>query len=258
MNKVNIKNQMGMDLSALEFLPKDFSEDGKYPVLIVFHGFLGFKEQRHIVSMCETANELGWVGYAFDLRGSGESYGTFENEYRITNFVEDLNNLIEHFKSKNWCKEVHLSGHSMGGQTAIIVASMRSDIISVVASQSPYDLFGDGSWGKRLASILEPIGFYINYSPRLGVIKLPRDFFNDAIKWNALKYVRKLKIPSLFIVGDWDFVIPKEQTQKMFKLAGSKQKKLVNFNKMDHEYRFNKFHVNNVRKELLEFWGSIT
>lgn len=64
---------------------------------------------------------------AIDLPGMGES--GFRDKYGIKDFGECITSVIEKEQSKSNIKNIHIVGHSLGGQVAGYVASERQDLI---------------------------------------------------------------------------------------------------------------------------------
>ena len=64
---------------------------------------------------------------AIDLPGMGES--GFRDKYGIKDFGECITSVIEKEQSKTNIKNIHIVGHSLGGQVAGYVASERQDLI---------------------------------------------------------------------------------------------------------------------------------
>ena len=67
----------GIRLNAKLDMPE--GNDGKCPLVIVIHGFTGHMEERHIVAVSRTLNEIGYATLRVDMYGHGSSDGQFEN-----------------------------------------------------------------------------------------------------------------------------------------------------------------------------------
>lgn len=94
MKKINFKNG-GIQMSAILYFPKGFTEDKKYPAIVVTHPAGGVKEQTSGLYASRLADE-GFVTLAFDASYQGESSGEprqLENPYAR---VEDISAAIDY------------------------------------------------------------------------------------------------------------------------------------------------------------------
>ena len=122
----------GVRLSAI----LDRPAEGPAPLVIVIHGFTGYKEEPHIVEVARTLNALGFATLRADMYGHGESDGAFRDH----NLYKWLNNtlaLVDYAHGLDWVKDIYLCGHSQGGLTVMLAAAMERDRISGVIPLSP-------------------------------------------------------------------------------------------------------------------------
>ena len=53
--------------------------DKKCPLVIIFHGFTGHMEERHIVAVSKALNDIGCATLRVDMYGHGKSGGAFKD-----------------------------------------------------------------------------------------------------------------------------------------------------------------------------------
>ena len=72
---VIFKNNLEKQLVGILHLPE---KEGKFPAVIICHGFKGNKTQRKFVGLGRELAKNGIVVLRFDFYGSGDSEGNFE------------------------------------------------------------------------------------------------------------------------------------------------------------------------------------
>lgn len=119
----------------------------KCPVVVIFHGFLGCKEESGLYfpigedtgfeSIAESLQEKGIATISFDQAGCGTSTETLES-YTLENNVSDMED-VYNYCAENYAidtENVAVLGHSMGGKLAPLYASGH-DEISVMVLLNP-------------------------------------------------------------------------------------------------------------------------
>jgi len=103
---------------------------GKGEPLLILHGFFGMGD-----NWKSLANKFAkdFEVHLIDQRNHGRSFHTDDFSYEL--MVEDLENYIHHHQLKN----VNLLGHSMGGKTVMLFATLFSEMVNklIVADISP-------------------------------------------------------------------------------------------------------------------------
>ena len=206
MEKVKILNRSGLNLSAVIHAPKNPSNS---PLVILLHGNTGYKEETHIESLAVLLSENGFFSIRFDCSGSNESDGTFEKDYRFSNYLTDVADVLEYAKKLPGLNKdkIGLWGHAMGGQLACIFASAHPQIKSLCIVSSPSVLILPPEDEENLAKF----GYYEMKSSKLGTVRLPAAYFEERSKYDASISVKNLKIPKLIIWGTSDDVVPAER-----------------------------------------------
>ena len=111
MEKLIINNRKQQNLAII----LEEQENAK-DLVFIMHGLGGFKEQPHIATFADAYKEKGFTVVRFDTANSfGESGGNYQDA-SVTNYYEDLEDVIEWAKTQGWFRQPFwLEGHSLGG-----------------------------------------------------------------------------------------------------------------------------------------------
>ena len=131
MKEFYIDNE-GIRLHAKLDRPKDADRS---PLCIVFHGFTGHMEERHIVAAARAMNEVGVATLRVELYGHGLSDGAFAN-HTLYKWVNNALRVIDYAKGLDWVSELYAAGHSQGGLLTMLVAGMRPDDLAAIIPMS--------------------------------------------------------------------------------------------------------------------------
>lgn len=124
----------GIRLNAKLDYPAETRE--KYPLVIVFHGFTGHMEERHITAVSQMLNEIGCATLRVDMYGHGGSDGSFE-KHTLYKWLTNALTVIDFAKKLENISELYLCGHSQGGLTVMLAGAMEHDIIKGIIPMSP-------------------------------------------------------------------------------------------------------------------------
>ena len=110
MSKIFIRNRSSRNISV--FLEKAEEQRG---LVFIMHGLGGFKEQPHIRTYAQVFKQNNFSVITFDTINSvGESGGEMA-EATLTNYYEDLEDVIAWAKTQDFFQEPFvLAGHSLG------------------------------------------------------------------------------------------------------------------------------------------------
>lgn len=222
--KTFIKNRHGKQICVLIE-----NGTGSAGLVFVMHGLSGSKDQPHISMLAQPFKEKDFVTVSFDATNS---YGESEGEYAdatITNFFEDLEDVIAWSATQSWYQEpFFLMGHSLGGISTILYAEKYpervkglapiSTVISGKLSMESHDQKALQEWEKT--------GWLIQESKtRPGLIKkLKWNHMVDRLQYDTLPEAHKLTMPTLLIVGEADELGFAPHQKLLFeKLPGKKE-----------------------------------
>ena len=106
------------------------------PLLIVFHGFTGHMEERHIIAVQETALAAGYATLRVELYGHGQSGGEFRN-HTFYKWIANALTVVEYAKSLPFVTDLYITGHSQGGMLVMVIAGMRPESFRAILPLSP-------------------------------------------------------------------------------------------------------------------------
>ncbi len=213
---ITITDHTGLKLAALFDEP---STPGPHPLVIILHGFTGWKEEDHLVALAEALPKVGIAALRFDAPGSGESEGTWAETYRLTNYLNDVPDVLAFAKASLPVDpdRIAIWGHSMGGFVALAAAARHPRDFKAVCGCQPsngWKMLSDdrvARWKNQ--------GHEVFSSSRFPHIELPYAFYEDRQQYNALTEVPHLAMPSLFIAGTLDTTVPADGIKKMIEAA---------------------------------------
>lgn len=144
----------GIRLDAILDMPA--GGPAKCPLLILLHGFTGYKEERHLEAVARAANACGCAVLRPDLYGHGKSGGTFR-EHTLYKWLTNALTVIDYGRALDFVTDVFLAGHSQGGLTAILAAAMKRDVIAGLIPLSPAVMIPEGARrGELLGQPFDP------------------------------------------------------------------------------------------------------
>ena len=231
--KVFIKNKKGLRIASVIHRPE---KKGKYPTIVLLHGFRGYKEEVQIVMLANELEQNGFVVVRFDTSGYGESEGTTEYDYRLSNFYSDTESVFKYLQTQSYVDldKLGLFGHSLGGTLAIVFASQNPWLKAVCVVSPPTESARKDNHER--IKLWEESGWYEKETTQFGLKKFPFEFVIDSKKYNALHFIDKVTMPILFILGTADKQVTPRNTKEIFELANS-PKELIEIEGMNHHYQ---------------------
>jgi uncharacterized protein len=134
----------GLTLRGMEHLPEG---DGKFPAVILFHGFTGHKLEPHrfFLKISRALENIGVASFRFDFSGSGESDGDFEN-MTVLGELDEARTIFEFVRSHPSVDQskVIVLGFSMGGLVASLLAGERKNEIDKLVLLAPAGTMAKG------------------------------------------------------------------------------------------------------------------
>lgn len=223
MKKEIIKNRKRQNIAVI--IEESENQKG---LAFVTHGLGGYKEQAHIETFASAFREKGYTVVRFDTTNTfGESDGDYKNA-TITNYYEDLEDVIEWSKNQNWYQEPFcLASHSLGGICIILYVEKYPDKVKALA---PISTVISGKLSaeahKDELEDWKRTGWQITESTtQPGLIKkLPWSHMEDRLKYDVLDNINKISMPVLLIVGEKDDATPPEHQKILYdRLIGEKE-----------------------------------
>lgn len=247
-----MENERKQKLAAVVHKPKG---EGKFPAVILVAGFTENKDEDHMSKLAEDLCKKGIVAIRFDFSGIGESEGTFEEDYRFSNFLSDMDNIIRYTEEQDFVdkERIGMGGHSMGGMLSVVFASQHSEI-RALCSVAPAEVEDSIREQKDLTEKLEREGHVELMDSNNRVLVLPKTFLEDARKYNITASAKEVKQPTLVIAGTQDSIVPLRETESIFKNIGNNKKVLKKIEGMGHHYKNSPADLRTVNGEVVDFF----
>ena len=93
----------GIRLQAEITMPS--RRDGKIPMVVLIHGFTGYKEETHILAVAEAANEAGYAVLRADMYGHGHSGGEFRN-HTLLKWMTNAMTLVDFARGLDYAGDI--------------------------------------------------------------------------------------------------------------------------------------------------------
>ncbi|MEE0028029.1 MAG: alpha/beta hydrolase [Atopobiaceae bacterium] len=176
------------------------------PLAIVLHGLTGHMEERHIVAVSKTLNELGVATLRVELYGHGQSGGDF-CRHTLYKWIGNVLEVIDYAKGLPFADELYLCGHSQGGLTSMLVAGMRPYDIRALMPLSPAIVIVDGARkGSMLGMTFDPAHIPDQVANRDR--KLSGNYFRVAQTIDVDAAIARYHGPVLLVHGAQDMAVP--------------------------------------------------
>ena len=217
-------------------------EEGKYPLVVLLHGFMAWKDWGFFPYAAEKIAQAGALVINFSTSHCGVPPGADAivdadkfADNTISREVKDTEAVINEFASGNilprelWSEEICLAGHSRGGAEALIVASL-DERISKAASWSGIDRFVRYPQ-RQLDQFVKAGYFEFDYSRTGKKLRINKSYLDDYLAnkdiYDPKKCVQSLEIPLLFIHGEQDMTVPYKESEGLSKLASNGTFRLI-------------------------------
>ncbi len=195
----------GIMLDAILDVPEDGKE--KHPMVLVIHGFTGYKEETHIIAAAEAFNRLGYATLRADMYGHGHSGGTFR-EHTLYKWLTNILALVDYARKLDFVTDLYLSGHSQGGLAVVLAGAMTRDLIKGIIPLSPALMIPEmARKGELLGRSFDPehIPDEVEIEPGKS---LSGTYLRVAQTIRVEDAVAKYRGPVLLIHGDEDEAVP--------------------------------------------------
>ena len=217
----------------------------------------------------------GYAVYALDHRGHGRSGGKRAVIDRMDRAVADVDTLIRLARSEQPNRKLFLLGHSMGGAISVEYALRHQERIDGLAlsapatdleAASPLELFA-----SRVFSAVAPgVGVFdvdsstisrdpevvraYDEDPTVFHKKLPARTVSEIARsvQTLTERTPGLGLPLLVMLGTGDELVPPRAGRMVHELAGSKDKRLIEYDGLYHEI-LNEPEQDKVMDDLVEW-----
>ncbi|MBR6890945.1 MAG: alpha/beta fold hydrolase [Clostridia bacterium] len=125
----------GLKLDAVLDMPAPMAGE-KCPLVIVIHGFTGYKEEDHIVAVSRALNGIGYATLRVDMYGHGHSDGEFR-KHTLYKWLTNALTVIDYARGLDFVTDLYLCGHSQGGLTVMLAGGLKHDVIKGLIPLSP-------------------------------------------------------------------------------------------------------------------------
>lgn len=229
---------------------------------LLLPGYLDSKDYDHLVALGEELASYGYIAIRFDPTGTWESSGTIEN-YTITQYLSDIDTVLEYVQKTIHPDKILLMGHSMGGMLTLLYAAHHKNIDAVISLMTPYAFVRpnnkeekdeESDWYKN--------GFKLSTRNIPGnneekrEYKVPYSIVKDSYQYNVLNDIKNITASILLIAGEKDNTISLSNVKLIYDKA-NQPKKLIIMTDMGHSYRQYNEKIRLVNKEIIKYLTSI-
>lgn len=214
-----------IDLAAHLALPPG-SDSGPFPAVIVAHGYPSNVGEADSAAATfpeladRIATEMGWIALSLELRGCGESTGSFS----LDGWLSDLIAATDHVIATQPVGEVWLVGFGTTGGLAICAGARSTRIRGVAALSAPADY---DDWGGHPRRLLE-------HAREVGLIRDP-NFPPSIDQWSrALRDIQPMRCvaqlaprPLLLVHGSDDDLVPAIDARVLADAHGSAEIRII-------------------------------
>lgn len=227
-NSFCIKTSKNHQINATAYGESAKSSD----IVIVVHGFKGFKDWGFFPYLCEKLSESGFytVSFNFSHNGIGEDMLNFTEPAKFAENtpsleLSELHDVIDYCYT-NFCtsnnKKIHLLGHSRGGGISLLTGANDNRVDSVVlwASIATFE-----RWTKRQITewrkngFLEVVNSRTKEIMRMNAATIDDIEVNKGDKLNVLKAAAEFMRPLCIIHGDNDLAVPPAEGRAIYDAA---------------------------------------
>lgn len=215
--------------------------EGKFPTVILFHGFTGDKLEPHriFLKLSRQLEKHGLAVVRFDFSGSGESDGDFA-EMTFSSEVREAEEILRFVRNlpETAPEQIGILGLSMGGAIASILAGRNPTLVKALVLWSAAGLDTIAGVYHRKE---ENDQFLRNWNGDIdiGGLWLNSNFYNDLSGWNSYEEVSTYQGPVLILQGTGDQTVEPATAEK-YQAALSGRAQLLYIKDADHT--FNRHH----------------
>ncbi len=249
--KVTILNKSGKKIVGVVHIPDATKH---YACVILLHGNTGHKDETHIVSLAHYLETRGIASLRFDTSGIGESDGDIEHDYRVTNYISDVEVIFDFVRTHPDfdAKKIALWGHSMGGMIAFLCAQYHPEL-TCISAVAPSGALSKSLTSGPILKEWEATGWLTKTSTVSGKsTRLPWAFAVDRMKYDSLVALQKMHIPVQFIMGTADQTVSQDVVREQYEIS-NEPKEYKEIPAMPHEYSVSREYMDQVNAYVYEF-----
>ncbi|HWY79360.1 MAG TPA: alpha/beta fold hydrolase [Candidatus Sulfotelmatobacter sp.] len=183
--------------------------EGSKGLAVVMHGLGGTKEDPIVTSIAQSFLSQGITVVRFDTTNTfGESDGNYADA-TTTNFVHDLEDVIEQLKDTPWYTyPFYLAGHSLGGLAVTVFSERNPKLVKGLGQAAPVisGQLTEAVRGSDYIRTWEERGFRQEDDPIHPGLKWQHML--DRRKYDLLQFANRLTMPVLLVIGENDTHIP--------------------------------------------------
>jgi len=233
-NRITLQSGLGQPIHLDLRLPDG---PGPHPVVVVCHGFKGFKDWGFHPWLGERLAAAGVAALHFNFSRNGVRTADGDIEdldafRRNTLSIErdDLDSVLDavlagRLDSPLDPARLGLMGHSRGGGIALLGAAERPEVKALVtwAAVSHFDRIADGA---TLAEWRRTGAFEVVNSRTGQVLQMRVDFLDDVLanraRLDLLSAARRLLVPGLVVHGTADETVPFAEAEELVAASGGR------------------------------------
>lgn len=236
---LSLQNESGEDIH----FDLRFEEGTKHaPLILILHGFKGFKDWGFFPDLARTLTYSGYVTLTmnFSRNGIGADHNKFTELERFASNtyaheLSDVSTVLQAIRDQQIGRNVvnpervGIIGHSRGGAVALLSTLDHQEQIgalvtwSSIAYLNRYSEEQIDQWNKQ--GYIE-----IENSRTHQIMRINKTFWEDIVKnkdrYDLLGRIGELSVPALFIHGDADESVPCSESEQLFERCGSSTRRL--------------------------------
>jgi len=249
-----IPNRINLKLATEIYKPEG---DGPFPVVFLFHGFTGYKEDMGLTDISEKLVEERIVSVRFTASGFGDSEGTLIHDNRFSNHRTDADDIYQYITQLSYVdsNRCGVYGHSMGGKLTVLFSKDHDSVRALCAESPPVTFVGTAY--EAVLDDWKAKGYFEKVSRRdKRVIRVPYDYVIDVDSPHndVLKAAESVTSPSaLVIAGDLDTEVPWQESKRIFD-ALKCPKEFVILKGIPHKYSRDPDLIPKVTKPVVQFF----
>ena len=225
----------------------------KLPLMILIHGFTGDMEERHIVAVQRTANQVGFAVLRAEMYGHGMSGGAF-CDHTLFKWMSNAMAVIDYARTLDFVSDLYLCGHSQGGLLTMLAGAMESDRIRALLPLSPASMIPQTAReGELLGVPFDPAAIPMEIDAGKSLF-IRENYIRAAQMIDVDLAISRYKGPVLIVHGTGDESVPYHYSEEI--AAKYADARLVPVPGDSHCYDFHLEQVTEaVRAFLLEMTG---